>query len=266
MTAVAPVLVCVTAVVVLAGCGGHGVVELTTVRDGTGTPPPENRSEPLRPSSPTGSRATSTSSTPPARTGTPAQLLSAARAAFAAAPSVRVTGTAVRGTDAYVLDVRLAGTAGGVATIETSGQTVDVVRVGDAAYVGGDLAFWRSITGSEAKARRMVGSHLRTPVDAAGFAAYVRFTEPRTYAEVLPDPGRPATATAPSTIRGTPVVGVRDTAGSTLYLAASGPAYPVRLDGLTAGQVVFLDFSDYGAPVPLRTPPTRSLANPGSGS
>ena len=260
MTGTVPLLVGVLAAV-LTGCGGRGVVELTGVRDGTGTPPPESRSESLRPPP-----SSSPSSSSPARTASPAQLLRAAREAFGSATSVHVTGTFVRGAQAYVLDVRLAGTAGGTATIETAGATVDVIRIGDTGYVGGDLAFWESVTGNEAKARRMVGTHVRTAVADPAFAAYVPFTEPRTYAEVLPEPDRPATRTGAATIRGTPVVGVRDGAGSALYVAAAGPAYPLRLDGLTAGQVVFLDFSEYGAPVPLRAPSSRSLADPGSGS
>jgi hypothetical protein len=153
-----------------------------------------------------------------------------------------------------------------MATIATSGQTVDVTRIGDVAYVGGDLAFWRSITGSEAKARQMVGLHVRTGAGEASFAAFVRFTQPSTYAAVLPDPRKPAALTGPAKIRGAPVAGARDTAGTTLYVAATGPAYPVRLDGLSAGQVVFLDFSDYGAPVPLRAPSTIGVVEGGPGS
>jgi hypothetical protein len=202
----------------------------------------------------------------PGESRTPAQLLEQARAAFLAATSVHVTGTAVRGADAYVVDARLRGADGGTATVKTSGETVRVVRVGNDAYVGGDLAFWRSVTGDETKARQMVGTSLRTSVGQPGFAAFVAFTEPATYAAALPDPARPATLATTTTIRGESVIGVRDQTGSTLYVARTGPAHPLRLDGLTNGQVVFLDMADYGAPVPLPAPSSPSVRTPGPGS
>jgi hypothetical protein len=227
----------------LAGCGGDAH-RLATVGDGL--------------PSPTGSSAPAASSA--------AELLQRARAAFLAAASVHVTGTAVRGADAFVVDARLKGSSGGTATVTTSGETVDVIRIDDVAYVGGDLAFWRSVTGDEARARASLGSHVRTGAGEPDFASYVAFTQPSTYAHVLPDPARPATLGATTLIRGLPATAVRDRSGSTLYVARAGPGYPLRLDGLTGGQVVFLDFADYGATVPLRAPSSGSVRHPRPGS
>jgi hypothetical protein len=258
-------------VVTLAACGGHGALDLASARGGSGSLPPSSPSEPSRPSATPGSPGalspSGASAEPsPTQTRSAAQLLQAARDAYAIAPSVHVAGTAVRGSDAYIVDVRLAGPSGGTATIKTSGQTVDVTRIGNVAYVGGDLSFWRSMTGDETKARQMVGSHVRTRASDPNFASFVQFTQASTFAAVLPAPATPATVVAPTTIRGVPAIGVRDGAGSTLYLATAGPAYPLRLDGLAGGQVVFLDFSDYGAPVPLRAPHIPKLVHPGPGS
>jgi hypothetical protein len=230
----------------LAGCG-VGAGRLDTV--GAGSPSPTRSSAP-----------------PASETRSPAELLQQAREAFLAAPSVHVSGTAVRGSDAFVVDARLRGASGGTATVKTSGETVDVVRIGDVAYVGGDLAFWRSVTGDETRARSLVGSWLRTGARQPQFAAYVVFTQSSTYAGVLPDPAGPATLGAATIIRGVPAIGVRDESGSTLYVARTGPASPLRLDGLTAGQVVFLDFADYGAPVPLRAPTSGRVRHQGPGS
>ena len=242
--------------VLLAGCGG-GSTELTSAGlpgDGptrTATTAPAV----IEPSGPAAARSA-------------ADLLRAARAAFVAARSVHVTGTAVRGSDAYVVDLRLKGAAGGTATIRTSGQTVEVIRIGDVAYVGGDLAFWRGVTGEENQARAMVGSFVRVPARQGNFGQFTVFTFPDVVTAVLPDPAAPATVGARTTIGGRAAIPVRDTAGGTLSVAASGPAYPLRLDGLSSGQVVFLDFTDYGADVPLVAPPVRSVVTggPGQGS
>ena len=59
---------------------------------------------------------------------------------------------------------------------------------------------------------------------------------------------------------------MRDAAGSTLYVAKDGLAYPLRLDGLANGQVVFLDLTGYGDPVSLTPPRSRSVLAPGAGS
>jgi hypothetical protein len=254
----APVAIAGVLAGLLAGCG-RGPDRLTTVRDGV---PSQTRG-----SATSVPPAPSALPTPlPSETRSAAELLQQARAAFLAAPSVHVTGTAVRGADAYVVDARLAGASGGTATVKTSGETVEVVRVRDVAYVSGDLAFWRSVTGDDARARQLVGSYVRTGVEEANFASYVAFTQPSTFAAVLPDPAQPATAGATTLIRGTPAIAVRDQSGSTLYVARTGPAYPLRLDGLTKGQVVFLDFADYGAAVPLRAPSSGSVRDPGTGS
>jgi hypothetical protein len=241
-------VVAVTVAGLIAGCGGDAG-RLSPVGDGLPAP---IRSSVAPPS--------------PSETGRAADLLRQARAAFLAAPSVHVSGTAVRGADAFVLDARLKGSSGGTATVKTSGETVDVLRIADHAYVGGDLAFWRSVTGDEARARAMVGSYVRTGAGEPNFASFVAFTQPSTYAEVLPDPARPATLGATTLIRGVPVIAVRDQSGSTLYVARTGTAYPMRLDGLTGGQVVFLDFADYGAPLPLRAPSSGRVRDPGTGS
>jgi hypothetical protein len=257
----APAVIAVAAVVVLAGpagCTPAGMVTVGGAHDGTGASQPS--SSPFSPGPATSSPA------PAAQAGSAAQLLQRARDAFAGASSVHVTGTAVHGADAYVLDVRLAGADGGRAKIEASGQTVDVTRIGDVAYVSGDLPFWRFVMGDETKARQMTGSWLRTPASAPNFASFVQFTQPSTYAAVLPDPSEPATVTGLATIRRTSVTGVRDGDGSTLYVATSTPGYPMRLDGLSGGKVVFLDFSEYGGPVSLRAPRTARATGPGHGS
>jgi hypothetical protein len=230
----------------LAGCGG-GIGRLDTAADGFASP---------------------TRSSGPALGETPgaAALLQRARAAFLAAPSVHVSGTAVRGADAFIVDARLKGAAGGTATVQTSGETVEVIRIGDDAYVGGDLAFWRSVTGDESRAGAMVGTYVRTGAEEPNFATYIAFTQPSTYVEVLPDPAKPATLGATTLIRAAPAIAVHDQSGSTLYVAGAGPSYPLRLDGLTGGQVVFLDFADYGASIALRAPTSGSVRTPGTGS
>ena len=238
----------------LAGCGGTGLASAGLPGEGpTRTPPGPGVPEP--------------SATGPVDPRPAADLLQAARTAFAAAPSVHVTGTAVRGGDSYVVDLRLKGPAGGTATIRTSHGTVDVVRIGDTAWVGGDLAFWRGVSGDDAAARRSVGSWVKVPARDGNFGEYVAFTSPDAVAALLPDPARPATVRPTTTIAGQPAVPVRTGEGATLTVAATGTAAPLRLDGLSDGQFVLLDFAGYGDPVPLTAPAGPVVGSgPGGGS
>jgi hypothetical protein len=247
--------------VLLAACGGStGLAQAGLPGDGpsrtpAGGPAPEPTASGATPAGPTDARSA-------------AELLQAARAAFAAAPSVHVTGTAVRGGDSYVVDLRLKGKDGGTARIRTSRGTVDVVRIGDVAWVGGDLAFWQGVTGDQARARRSVGSYVEVPAREGNFGEYVAFTWPDAVSALLPDPGRPATVRPTTTIAGQAAVPVRTGEGATLTVAAAGTTYPLRLDGLSDGQFVLLDFAGYGDPVPLAAPGPGTVVpgGPGNGS
>jgi hypothetical protein len=199
-----------------------------------------------------------------AQTRSAADVLRAARAAFVAAPSVHVTGTVVTGAQGYELDVRLKGAAGATARIVPSTSApgpsphpeVRVVRIGDVAWVGGNLGFWRSVTGDDAQARSRVGSWVKVPVDGGNFGEYVAFTRPETLTALLPDPAQPATLEPTVPFEGRLAVPVVVNRTTRLTVAAQGAAYPLQVSGLTPDGSVsrFLNFSDYGAPVPLRAP------------
>jgi hypothetical protein len=210
-----------------------------------------------------------------------ADLVRAARSAFAAAPSVHVTGTLVKGAQSYELDVRLKGAAGGTARIVPSTAApaakphpeVRVIRIGDVAWVGGNLGFWRSVSGDEARARRLVDSWLKVPADGGNFGEYVVFTQPAALLALLPDPKQPAALEPRVPFQGRPAIPVVVDRTTRLTVAAEGPAYPLQVSGLTSDETVsrFLNFSDYGAPVTLLAPggggaePGSGGAEPGSG-
>ena len=211
----------------------------------------------------------------PAGTRSAADLLQAARAAFAAAPSVHVAGTVVKGAQGYELDVRLKGDAGATARIVPSTSApgpgphpeVRVIRLGDVAWVGGNLGFWRGVTGDEAQARGKVGSWVKVPVDGGNFGEYVAFTRLETLTALLPDPAQPAALEPRVPFEGRLAVPVVVNRTTRLTVAAEGTPYPLQVSGLTPDESGsrFLNFSDYGAPVPLRAPNAGEV-EPGVGT
>ena len=208
----------------------------------------------------------------PAQGRSAADLLRAARAAFAGASSVHVTGTLVKGVQGYELDLRLKGAAGGTARIVPStsapGSTphpeVRVIRIGDVAWVGGNLGFWRGVTGDEAQARRRVGSWVKVPADGGNFGEYVAFTQPGTVTALLPDPARPADLEPAVPFEGRLAVPVVVDRTTRLTVAADGTPYPLQLSGLTSDESAsrFLNFSDYGAALQLQAPDGGPDAGP----
>jgi hypothetical protein len=263
-----PPLVAGTAVLMaaalLAACaGGRGGAEAGAPGDGPARTPGGPSLEP----SPGGS--------PRPAGGLPAgDLVRAARDAFAAAPSVHVTGTVVKGAQSYDLDLRLKGTAGGTARIvpSTSGPgtgshpEVRVIRIGDVAWVDGNLGFWQAVTGDVARARTLVGSCVKVATDGGNFGEYVTFTQPATLVALLPDPKAPATLEPPVPVEGRQAIPVEVDRTTRLSVAAEGPAYPLQLSGLTSDETVsrFLNFSGYGAPVRLSAP-SCATGEPGTG-
>ena len=211
----------------------------------------------------------------PAQTRSAADVLKAARAAFSAAPTVHVTGTIVKGAQGYELDLRLKGADGATARIVPSTAApgpsphpeVLVIRIGDVAWVGGNLGFWRSVTGDEAEARRRVGSWVKVPADGGNFGEYVAFTRPETLTALLPDPAQPATLEPTVPFEGRLAVPVVVNRTTRLTVAAEGTPFPLQVSGLTPDESVsrFLNFSDYGKPVPLRAPDTGEV-EPGTGT
>jgi hypothetical protein len=252
------------AAALLASCGGSGLDAAGLPVDGPTGTPADGSSQ----SSPGGSLA-------PARSSAAADLVRAARDAFTGAGSVHVTGTLVRGAQGYELDLRLKGAAGGTARIVPSTPApgpsphpeVRVIRIGEVAWVGGNLGFWRGVTGDETLARRQVGSWVKVPADGGNFGEYVAFTRPETVTALLPDPAQPATLEAAVPFEGRPAIPVVVARTTRLTVAAEGPAYPLQVSGLSSDETVsrFLNFSGYGAAVPLRAPGSGAV-EPGSGT
>jgi hypothetical protein len=106
---------------------------------------------------------------------------------------------------------------------------------------------------------------VKVPADGGNFGEYVAFTRPQTLTALLPDPAQPATLDSPVPFEGRLAVPVVVNRTTRLTVAAEGVAYPLQVSGLIPDESVsrFLNFSDYGAPVPLRAPNAGEV-EPGS--
>ena len=249
--------------------------------------PPCSWSRLWSPPAEVGSRGQSPESSPAASSGPApdlpaANLVRAARDAFAAAPSVHVTGTVVKGDQSYQLDLRLKGAAGGTARI----RPLDLRSRPGPAPRGARGPDRRGGLGQRQPrllARRQRGRRPGPPPRRLMREGGRGRRELRGVRRVHPagDPG--GAAPRPGLARHPPAPGAArrpargrlssSTARARSRSPPNGPPYPLQLSGLSGDGTVsrFLDFSGYGARVPLRTPPVppvgreRAAESGGSG-
>jgi hypothetical protein len=219
-------------VVALVGCGTSG----------TGAP------------AASGSTAAGHPTASPATNGlehqTAAKVAQAAGAAFKAAKTVHVQGTFLADNRTEKFDLRYEGgsTSG---TFTVNGATIHMITVGDNAYLKAGKGGWAAM-GNPPDTQGLLAnkwvksgsaSQMLTPFSLAGFASELTAEEF----------GHGGTVTQ-STLAGQKVVVVTYPDGSKLYVANTGPAYPLRFDasGSVGGR---RDFSQYGATFGITSPP-----------
>jgi hypothetical protein len=226
-----------TLIVALTGCSTAG----------TGTP---TASKPAT----SGSTAASYPAASPATNGlehqTAVQVAQAAEAAFKAAKTVHVRGTFLADGRTEKFDLRYEGdsTSG---TFTVNGATIQMITVGDTAYLKADKRGWAAM-GNPPDTQGLLANKwvksgsardMLTPFSLATFAS-----------ELTAEEFTHGSTVAQSTLAGQNVVVVTYPDDSRLYVANTGPAYPLRFDaaGSVGGQRYF---SQYGAAFHITAPP-----------
>jgi hypothetical protein len=183
----------------------------------------------------------------------PAQILDAAVKAAKSAATVHVSGSMSDEGQPVSLDLELEAGKGGKGTIALEGLSVKLIQLNGAVYMNGSEAFYRHVAGSAA-AQLLRGKWLKAPASDANFASLASLTDlDKLVGSTLASHGA-LVAAGTSTVRGQKVVGVTDKSkGGTLYVATTGPAYPVEIakSGSSGGTVVF---ERWNKPVTLEAP------------
>lgn len=205
------------AALVAAGCGGSGPSGATTNRE-----PVESARQAL------------------------ADAVHAARRAS----SLHVAGT----LSSLTLNLTLARGAGAKGSVTQNGLAFNLVRVGSKVYIQGSEAFWKHYAPSAAGLLR--GHWIAGPVGKGRFAELAPLTDAsRLFALVEASHGRLVNKGL-TAYDGHKVAEILDTSdGSKLYVAATGPPYPVALIGGRKHPHDQLRFDDWNAQVSVSVPP-----------
>jgi hypothetical protein len=190
---------------------------------------------------------------------TPAQIVADAKAAALGAKSVHIAGSIRSGGRPLTVDVHIAAGKGGEGRLSVNGLTFDIRRIGDTAYFKASAAVWRHFGGAVA-ALLLKGRWLKASATTGQFASFTQLTDLGKLfnAAAASTKGKLAIGKT-TTLDGQPVVEVDDPAkGASLYIAATGPPYPLALAKKGSGRITF---DDWNAPVALQTPsPTLDFA------
>ena len=185
----------------------------------------------------------------------PEAIVAAATHAIEQVRSVRVSGSVndASAKDEIRFDLDLVSGRGAIGSVSEHGLAFRLVTLGNTAYVKATPAFWQQFGGTGVAAQ-LHGRWLRAPADRGDFASFASLTNVHELlARLLAGHGA-LTKGATSVIDGRRVIAVHDASRQgTLYVATSGPPYPVRIENGSSdgGQI---DFGRFDAPVRLRAP------------
>jgi hypothetical protein len=190
--------------------------------------------------------------------------LASAREALRAAGSAQITGTVLDAGQPIRLDLTLAAGDNSAGTLTINNADVQLIKVGQTVFIKGDMDFLKKYAGNNtAVLNQLNGKWLKTTTTTDfdlftldGFAGLLKG-------------GTGSSAVVPkvtqSTLNGQKTVVVSQQDGSTLTIANTGPAVPLKLDakGNNGGT---LTFTNYNKSNPITAPPASEVFDISSAS
>lgn len=180
------------------------------------------------------------------------QIVAAATAAIEGVDTVRVTGAVKSGSRTIKLDLHLVSGKGAIGSMAENDLSFKLITVDGEAYINGTPSFWKQFGGASA-AQLLQGHWLRAPAGSGDFASFSALTDLHRMLTALLARHGALSKGARTTLRGRPVITVRDAAkGGTLYVATTGKPYPLQISNSSNGGQ--LSFSEFNQPVKLAAP------------
>jgi hypothetical protein len=185
-----------------------------------------------------------------------------AKAAAAAAPTVRLAGTVVSGGQTYRLDMRLS-SAGGVGEVSTKGSTFQLLRVGGDLYLKAGADFYGSgdDKNSQAAAAKLSGKYVKVPPGDPSYQQFSGFTDKKVLlADLFVLDGSVQTGDHRK-VGDTRTIALDGSQGGSLDVSLKGQPYPLRYQ--RAGGAGTLTLSDWGERFSLVAPAKSQVVDYG---
>jgi hypothetical protein len=188
---------------------------------------------------------------------TPAQIVAAAQAAAAGAATAHVAGSILSAGKPITLDMELVAGKGGKGRIVLEGLSIELIDVDQAVYINGSAAFYSHVAGTAA-ASLLQGKWLKATAKSGNFSSLSSLTDLGELIGTSLAAHGTLSRAGTTTVDGQRAVGVTDVAeGGTLYVATTGPPYPIEIvkGGASGGKIVF---DRWNKPVSL-VPPADAI-------
>ena len=172
---------------------------------------------------------------------TPAQILTKVEQDTTGAKSLHVYGAATSGGSRISLDLNLLEGVGGAGRFSEGALVFDIIRVGPAFYLKADQKTWLHFAKSSGLASLMAGKWMRVSTTSSDFADLANLTDITKLVDGILSSHGALVKGSTTTVNGHSAVEITDRSdGGRLYVATSGPAYPLLLKGKgSSGQLTF---------------------------
>ncbi len=184
---------------------------------------------------------------------TPSEILASAKVLADDASSVHVFGSIPSAGSPIALNLYLRAGRGGRGQLSENGLAFELIQIRGTAYIKGSNAFYRHIAGPTA-AQLLQGRWLKASASTGSLASLVSLTNLSQLLDTTLTGHGALVKGATATVAGRRVLALKDPAeGGTLYVATTGPPYPVEVTkgGAGAGSIVF---DDWNEPVVVTAP------------
>jgi hypothetical protein len=181
------------------------------------------------------------------------EIVADAKAAAKKAGSVHFHGSIVESGTPLKVDIRIDGTKAGGGSITIQGSKVELVRVGNEAYLKGSPAFYRQIGGATAAAL-LKGKWLKGSATSGDLASLAALTDINKLFDAALKPTGTITKSKEATVDGQKVIGVESSDGGTLYVATAGEPYPIQITQASGSSTGTLHFDEWNQPVDVKAP------------
>jgi hypothetical protein len=181
------------------------------------------------------------------------EILAATKQAATKAGSVHFFGSIVESGTPLKVDIRIEGTKGGTGSMTIQGSHVDIIRVGNEAYIKGSTRFYKQVAGSAA-AQLLHGKWLKgsaTKGDLASLAALTSMD--KLFAAAL-KPGGKLSKGKETTIDGQKVIELTSSEGGSLFVATTGEPFPVQISQASGDSTGAVHFDEWDEPVDVKAP------------
>ena len=181
----------------------------------------------------------------------PKQIVAAAVTAAKNAKTVRITAALQTSGGPLTFNISIVSGRGGTGTLSSNGLGFQMVRIADKAYFNAPKDFWERF-GNDAAAKLYADKWIVASATTGQFASFTEITQLDFIINALSSPSQLTKGKA-TTIDGHPAIAVTSAKGGTLYVATTGPPYPLKFvnAGSSGGE---LTLSDWNAQVPLTAP------------